>query len=51
MFANLNLFQLADSLACYWFTQTTDAMAYIHNDVKMAHRDIKIDNVSFLKIN
>lgn len=29
---------LHESVACYWFTQTTQAMVYMHEEVKMAHR-------------
>ncbi|KAI2800488.1 hypothetical protein RDWZM_009154 [Blomia tropicalis] len=36
---------MAESLACYWFTQVSRALQYMHDEHKMAHRDIKIDNV------
>ena len=36
---------MPESLACYWFTQVSKALQYMHDVVHMAHRDIKIDNV------
>lgn len=36
---------MPETLACYWFTQVSQALKYLHIDMKIAHRDIKIDNV------
>lgn len=36
---------LQEPLACIWFTQTSEAVAYLHNTLKIAHRDIKLDNI------
>ncbi|XP_017493700.1 PREDICTED: testis-specific serine/threonine-protein kinase 3-like, partial [Rhagoletis zephyria] len=36
---------MPETIACYWFTQATQALAYMHDKVGMAHRDIKIDNL------
>lgn len=36
---------MSEPVACYWFTQASSAIAYMHDEVHMAHRDIKIDNV------
>ncbi|KPM04352.1 serine/threonine protein kinase-like protein 5 [Sarcoptes scabiei] len=36
---------ISESLTCYWFTQISHALYYIHEELKIAHRDIKIDNV------
>lgn len=36
---------LKEPLACVWFTQTSEAVHYLHTDVKMSHRDIKLDNI------
>jgi 5'-AMP-activated protein kinase catalytic alpha subunit len=36
---------LNESLACYWFAQITDALKFIHEELHLAHRDIKIDNI------
>jgi serine/threonine protein kinase len=36
---------LKESLACYWFAQITDALKFTHEELHMAHRDIKIDNI------
>jgi serine/threonine protein kinase len=36
---------LSESLACQWFTQVCDALNYLHSNLHMAHRDIKIDNI------
>lgn len=27
-----------EAIACYWFTQATQAMAYMHDQIGMAHR-------------
>ncbi|KAH7645968.1 testis-specific serine/threonine-protein kinase 3 [Dermatophagoides farinae] len=35
----------SESLARIWFRQLVDALLYIHTELKMAHRDIKFDNV------
>jgi MAP/microtubule affinity-regulating kinase len=37
---------LPESLACQWFTQVCDALNFLHSNLHMAHRDIKIDNIS-----
>ena len=34
-----------EALSCYWFTQCTRAMQYMHDVYHFAHRDIKLDNV------
>lgn len=31
-----------ETIACYWFTQATQALAYMHDTVGMAHRQVKI---------
>ena len=36
---------LEEPTACYWFTQASRAIEYCHTKLKIAHRDIKIDNV------
>ena len=36
---------IPEALTCYWFTQTCRAIRYIHEELHIAHRDIKIDNV------
>lgn len=36
---------MPETLACYWFTQVSQALKYLHCEMKIAHRDIKIDNV------
>lgn len=36
---------MPEALACYWFTQVSSALCYLHVEMKVAHRDIKIDNV------
>jgi len=36
---------LNESLACYWFTQISRALKFTHEELHMAHRDIKIDNM------
>ena len=36
---------IPETLACYWFTQVSSALRFIHDDLKIAHRDIKIDNI------
>ncbi|KAH7637751.1 testis-specific serine/threonine-protein kinase 4 [Dermatophagoides farinae] len=36
---------ISEPLACYWFTQVSNALSYIHDELKIAHRDIKIDNI------
>jgi len=33
---------LKEELACVWFTQSSDAINYLHTEVRMAHRDIKL---------
>ncbi|KPM07478.1 testis-specific serine/threonine-protein kinase 1-like protein 2 [Sarcoptes scabiei] len=34
-----------DQLARFWFQQLIDALMHIHFELRMAHRDIKLDNV------
>ncbi|KAH9421938.1 testis-specific serine/threonine-protein kinase 3-like [Dermatophagoides pteronyssinus] len=34
-----------ETLARIWFRQLVDAILYIHYDLKIAHRDIKFDNI------
>ncbi|KAK5637813.1 hypothetical protein RI129_000004 [Pyrocoelia pectoralis] len=36
---------LPESLACYWFWHTSEALAFMHREHKIAHRDIKGDNI------
>lgn len=36
---------IPEALSCYWFTQTCRALCYIHEELNIAHRDIKIDNI------
>lgn len=36
---------IPETLTCYWFKQVSEALSYIHDELRMAHRDIKIDNV------
>lgn len=36
---------LTESHACVWFTQSTDTFRFVHGQLKIAHRDIKIDNI------
>lgn len=36
---------IPESLTCYWFAQVCQALKYIHEELHIAHRDIKIDNV------
>ena len=36
---------LKEELACVWFTQTSEAVHYLHTEARMAHRDIKLDNI------
>ena len=36
---------LAETHACLWFTQSIQALKYVHEEVFMAHRDIKVDNI------
>ena len=37
--------RVEESQAKVWFCQSCQAVAYMHNDLKMAHRDIKLDNI------
>ncbi|XP_017463402.1 PREDICTED: testis-specific serine/threonine-protein kinase 4-like, partial [Rhagoletis zephyria] len=36
---------IKEDLACYWFNQTSQAVDYLHTTHRMAHRDIKLDNI------
>ncbi|KAI2807398.1 protein serine threonine kinase [Blomia tropicalis] len=36
---------MPEPLACYWYTQTAKAVHFMHDELRIAHRDIKIDNV------
>ena len=36
---------LKESLASVWFKQTSEAVHYLHTVPRMAHRDIKLDNI------
>ena len=36
---------LNEPLAAIWFLQTSLAIHYLHVDLRMAHRDIKLDNI------
>lgn len=36
---------LKENLAALWFTQTSEAVNYLHTVIHMAHRDIKLDNI------
>ena len=36
---------IKEELACVWFTQSSEAVNYLHTEVRMAHRDIKLDNI------
>nr|XP_027200869.1 testis-specific serine/threonine-protein kinase 2-like [Dermatophagoides pteronyssinus] len=36
---------LKEPLACLWFTQVSEAVNYLHTEIHMAHRDIKLDNI------
>lgn len=36
---------LEEPFAAVWFRQTSEALNYMHTEVKMAHRDIKIENI------
>lgn len=36
---------LEEPHACKWFYQMVCALHYLHTELKMAHRDIKIDNI------
>lgn len=36
---------IKEPLARVWFTQTAQALNFLHSDLHMAHRDIKIDNI------
>jgi len=37
--------RLKEDLAHYWYKQTSEAVAYLHTEIKIAHRDIKLDNI------
>lgn len=39
---------LKEELACFWFTQTSEAVHYLHSEARMAHRDIKLVSVLLL---
>lgn len=36
---------LTETLACYWFTSVCRGLKHLHNNLRMAHRDIKIENI------
>ena len=36
---------ITESLAFVWFNQVSDGLNYLHTEVHMAHRDIKLDNI------
>ncbi|XP_054160102.1 testis-specific serine/threonine-protein kinase 4-like [Oppia nitens] len=36
---------LSEEKTCFWFTQTAQALSFMHQNLHMAHRDIKIDNI------
>ena len=36
---------LSEETACLWFSQTSQALKFLHTELHMAHRDIKIDNI------
>ena len=36
---------IKEQKACIWFQQVSDGLNYLHTEVHMAHRDIKIDNI------
>lgn len=36
---------LSKALACHWFTHVCKALNYLHNGLKIAHRNIKAENV------
>ena len=36
-------------VACYFIRQILDAITHFHNEVKFAHRDLKLDNIMVLK--
>lgn len=39
------LIPILEPVAKVWFRQVTEAVHYMHNDMKICHRDIKTDNV------
>ena len=36
---------IKEDLACKWFFQAASGLAYLHGQMKTAHRDIKLDNI------
>ena len=36
---------IPEALTCFWFGHVTNALRFIHEDLRFAHRDIKIDNI------
>jgi len=36
-------------VACYFIRQILDAITHFHNEVKFAHRDLKLDNIMLTK--
>lgn len=34
-----------EDLACEWFTQVSNALRFVHDELRIAHRDIKTENI------
>ncbi|XP_054167582.1 testis-specific serine/threonine-protein kinase 4-like [Oppia nitens] len=37
--------KIGQTKACYWFNQVANGLTYLHEELYIAHRDIKLDNI------